>query len=114
MTAARHTVAGLETYIEAEPTRAVLLLVSELVTNAILHGGADATSGLCLELSVSPKTVRVEVRDPGGGLPIEPNQAPDREGGWGLVLLDRMADRWGVKPEPEHTIWFEIDRPPER
>jgi anti-sigma regulatory factor (Ser/Thr protein kinase) len=110
VTAARRTVAGLDAYLEAESTEAVLLLVSELVTNAIVHGGADPTSALALELSVSPQTIRVEVRDPGDGVSLEPVNDPDREGGWGLVLLERLADRWGVEPNRQHTIWFEIDR----
>jgi anti-sigma regulatory factor (Ser/Thr protein kinase) len=111
VTAARRAVAGLDTYLEADATKAVLLLVSELVTNAILHGGADATSGLSLELKVAPRTVRVEVRDPGDGFPLEPTKDPDRDGGWGLLLLERLADRWGIESAPQHTIWFEIDRP---
>lgn len=52
--AARQTVAGLSSYIHAEALNSVLLLVSELVTNAIRHGGADAASSLQLELTVKP------------------------------------------------------------
>jgi anti-sigma regulatory factor (Ser/Thr protein kinase) len=90
----------------------VLLLVSELVTNAIRHGGADAATSLELELAVKPRTIRVEVKDPGEGFPLEPTADPDREGGWGLVLLDHLADRWGIERDLPHTIWFEIDRNP--
>lgn len=89
---------------------AVLLLVSELVTNAILHGGATAADALSLELSVLPDAIRVEVHDPGGGDVVSGAADPDREGGWGLVLLDSIADRWGVESEPEHAVWFELDR----
>jgi anti-sigma regulatory factor (Ser/Thr protein kinase) len=114
VTAARRTVAGLDTYLHRESIHSVLLLVSELVSNAILHGRADATSALQLELAVSPQTVRVEVCDPGDGLPLEPRDDPQREGGWGLLLVERLADRWGVERHPGHTTWFEIDRPASR
>jgi two-component sensor histidine kinase len=114
VTAARRAIAGLEPYLDVESTQAVLLLVSELVTNAILHGGADAANALKLGLSVSGQTIRVTVQDPGGGFPLEPVSEPDREGGWGLVLLEQLADRWGIEDDPDHMIWFEIDRPAAR
>jgi anti-sigma regulatory factor (Ser/Thr protein kinase) len=60
---------------------------------------------------VSPLVVRVEVEDRGPG--FEPRLADDdaeRNSGWGLLLLDRLAARWGVVANSTNTVWFELER----
>ena len=57
------------------------------------------------------KRIRVEVHDSGPG--FEPPEAPPtlyRESGFGLFLVDRIADRWGVSSDGGTTVWFELDR----
>jgi anti-sigma regulatory factor (Ser/Thr protein kinase) len=85
------------------------ILVSELVTNSVRHAGSDLIE---LEARTSPTTVRVEVGDSGPGFdrqdPPEPD--PDRVGGYGLYLVDRLANRWGVERTGGTRVWFEIDR----
>jgi anti-sigma regulatory factor (Ser/Thr protein kinase) len=90
----------------AEPVR---LLVSELVTNSVKHGGAGPRSLIEVVLTASRDKVRVEVADPGPG--FEPQVQPHDCGGFGFLLVDRLADRWGVQSEQGSRVWFEIDRP---
>ena len=86
----------------------VALLVSELVTNRVEHGAAG---DLRLHISApSPRRLRVEVADQGFGFLPKPRQDGRTEpGGWGLQLVERLADRWGVH-EGSTRVWFEIDR----
>jgi anti-sigma regulatory factor (Ser/Thr protein kinase) len=88
------------------------LLVSELVTNSVRH--ADLAPGQRIELRVrvAPGTVRVEVEDPGPGFTPMPRRPGDRrDEGWGLYLVEHIADRWGVVDGPPAVVWFEIDWP---
>jgi anti-sigma regulatory factor (Ser/Thr protein kinase) len=85
-----------------------LLLVSELVTNGVKYGGAGP---LRLEIDASgPRRLCGEVIDQGSGFVPRTRDRPDTEpGGWGLHLVDRLTDRWGVREGSTH-VWFEIDR----
>jgi anti-sigma regulatory factor (Ser/Thr protein kinase) len=88
------------------------LLVTELVTNSVRHAGVDSGDTLRLTVSITRETLRAEVYD--GGNPFEPvaevPQHPTGRG-WGLVMVDRIADRWGVEGDGGKYVWFEIDRP---
>ncbi|GGT17884.1 ATP-binding protein [Streptomyces purpureus] len=84
------------------------LLATELVTNALIHTdhGAEVTA------TVAPDALRVEVRDHVAGLP-GPSHAPyadDGTHGRGLVLLQALADSWGVRPDGAgKVVWFELN-----
>jgi anti-sigma regulatory factor (Ser/Thr protein kinase) len=84
------------------------LLVSELVTNAILYTEAPVS----FSASVSPVRLRVEVGDVSRTLPAL--RSPDgRTGGWGLRLVNQLASRWGAEPSGDgKQVWFELDRVP--
>jgi anti-sigma regulatory factor (Ser/Thr protein kinase) len=88
------------------------LLVSELVTNALRHSGARNGDVIELEVQLSgPGVLRVEVRDPGPGFPPpERIQQDERASGWGLYLLQSLADRWGHARDEKNRVWFEIER----
>jgi anti-sigma regulatory factor (Ser/Thr protein kinase) len=88
----------------------VLLLMTELVTNAVRHAGAAPDRMVRLELRQRRGTVRVAVCDGGPGfVPGATCSRPDETGGWGLVLVDRIADRWAVTRTATGTcVWFEI------
>jgi anti-sigma regulatory factor (Ser/Thr protein kinase) len=89
----------------------VLLLVSELVTNAVRHAGAGPERPLRLQLLRGPRWVVVAVADEGPGFTWRPTSpSPGNEsGGWGLFLVDQIADRWGVeRTTPGSCVWFEI------
>lgn len=87
-------------------TEHAVLLVSELVGNAVRHTGADVFG---LRILRRPGRVRIEVRDPSRALPC---RLPVREmdvSGRGLFLVDLLCDRWGVDLLPRgKTTWFEI------
>ena len=86
-----------------------VLLVSELVTNAVRHQGT--AGGIEMAIAVAGGRVRVEVLDPGNGFP-KPSVSeppPDSLGGRGLLIVDRVASRWGVSSGPSR-VWFELDR----
>jgi anti-sigma regulatory factor (Ser/Thr protein kinase) len=88
------------------------LLVSELVTNSIRHAGE--LSSVRLDISVNEERVRVNVCDAGRGFEpaARPMPAADAASGWGLYLVDRLSDRWGVVQEKDTTVWFEMDVAP--
>ena len=110
--AARHVVAGILPYITHDLWEPLQLLVSELVTNSVLHAGLGPDDTVTVELVADTRCVRVMVRDAGPG--IEPaadvrDPGPDAVGGWGLVLVDRLASRWGTLAGPLSAVWFELD-----
>jgi anti-sigma regulatory factor (Ser/Thr protein kinase) len=88
----------------------VKLLVSELVTNAIKHPPDDG--GIELEVATTSSNVRVVVSDPGSGFskPKVGTPPADQTGGRGLLIVDRLASRWGVTPGRRTQVWFELDR----
>jgi anti-sigma regulatory factor (Ser/Thr protein kinase) len=90
----------------------VLLLVSELVTNAVRHGKPDIVIGV----SVSPERVRVEVHDGSDALPVVPARPPsvERPTGRGLLIVSVTAADWGVERaagQPGKTVWAEVATP---
>jgi anti-sigma regulatory factor (Ser/Thr protein kinase) len=95
----------------------LILLVSELVTNAVVHTGCPAVLRLLLtgmrdDPSGSPAgTVRLEVADSSSRPPAPRHAGGDETGGRGLELVDGLADRWGWDPEGVgKRIWCEVDR----
>jgi anti-sigma regulatory factor (Ser/Thr protein kinase) len=85
----------------------VALLVSELVTNAVVHAKADTV--WLRVLPMPPDDVRVEVTSPGPlwDLPVKPRPGP--VGGFGFFLVQQLARDWGVvKCEKGTQVWFEI------
>jgi anti-sigma regulatory factor (Ser/Thr protein kinase) len=85
------------------------LLVTELIANSVKHAGSDAVG---LKVAVGHRAVLVEVRDEGPGFePAGRTEGQDETSGWGLYLVDRLADRWGVAHEDTSTrVWFELKR----
>jgi anti-sigma regulatory factor (Ser/Thr protein kinase) len=93
--------------ITPERMRDVRLLVSELVTNAVRHAGGEAVR---LVVALSGDVLRIEVHDPGRGFALKaPPDDPLRASGWGLVLVEELADRWGIDHDPRTRVWFEMD-----
>jgi anti-sigma regulatory factor (Ser/Thr protein kinase) len=88
----------------------VKLLVSELVTNAVTHGQAGNGDQVELRVQTSPARVRVEVDDEGSGFDRLLRAPSLRGSGWGLFLVERLSDRWGVSRRDGTCVWFEMDR----
>jgi anti-sigma regulatory factor (Ser/Thr protein kinase) len=82
------------------------LLVSELVTNAIVHG----RSAVRLRVAMLDSTIRVEVNDTSVQAPCLAPSRPCEPGGYGLPLVDSLADQWGyeVIPGQGKRVWFEL------
>ncbi|OLZ54030.1 hypothetical protein AVW11_30830 [Streptomyces amritsarensis] len=87
----------------------VLLCVSELATNALLHG-IPPGRGYRLRMLRYEGTVRVEVHDSGGGRPRVGRGDRSAEGGRGLSLVAAVADRWGIvaRVPPGKAVWCEF------
>ncbi len=84
------------------------LAITELVTNSVRHVRAPSTIEVRADLST--ERLRVEIRDRGAGFTyLDTAPAAEAEGGWGLLIVDRVADRWGFSEKPG-TAWFELDR----
>jgi anti-sigma regulatory factor (Ser/Thr protein kinase) len=91
----------------------LLLLVSEIVTNAVLHSRGPADAPILVTASVTGQKVEVAVIDAGEGFTPTGRPAPrasDRMtvGGYGLYVVDRAASRWGVDREGGTRVWFEL------
>ncbi len=83
-----------------------LLVVSELVTNALLHGGSPVT----LRLELNAGVMRIEVSDPVTDLPVRMQDGDQGMTGRGLRVVDALAAAWGVDLEPTggKTVWAEL------
>jgi anti-sigma regulatory factor (Ser/Thr protein kinase) len=103
---ARDLVTGALGGRDAETVQTVSLVVSELVSNAVLHGSRQGDS-VGIELSVEPGRIRIEVVDFGEG--FDPSQPiTDTSGGYGLHIVESLSREWGVDRGPPHKVWCEL------
>jgi anti-sigma regulatory factor (Ser/Thr protein kinase) len=86
------------------------LLVSEIVTNAVRHAGLHASDRISVSVRHDDGYVVIEVADPGSGFPEGVQTADRATGGWGLLLLDRLSDGWGIDEGPggRTVVWFRV------
>ena len=94
---------------------AVLLLATEVVTNAVRYGKGDITLLVADTGADGAREVRVEVTDANPELPAPPpvnGGFPGAENGRGLHLLDALTASWGATPRSDgKTVWFTVDQP---
>lgn len=103
---ARRELGQLQAELDGPVLDSVRLLVTELVTNAIRHARAPTVE---LSVHLGSACVWVEVANAGGDFPASPRS--DQDSGWGLFLVDRLSDRWGVEDDPgRQRVWFELVR----
>ncbi|MEU0599060.1 ATP-binding protein [Streptomyces sp. NPDC006393] len=89
----------------------VVLCVSELATNALVHGAPPGRGFLLRLLPYDGGGLRVEVHDSGDGVPAvpRPDAGEPGEGGRGLLLVAELADKWGVGGRsPGKVVWCEF------
>lgn len=107
---ARSRLAGAGVGADGPLGETLVLLISELVTNAVVHTGCPAVLRMLLPVPQASGAVRVEVAD-NGSCPPRPRQAEGEDtGGRGLELVSGLADRWGwQRSGGGKLIWCELD-----
>jgi anti-sigma regulatory factor (Ser/Thr protein kinase) len=108
--ARRLACAVAEAYLDEKQFKSFELVVTEVVSNAVRHGGK---LGERIRLAVTPKDgyMCVQVTDAGPGLVPKPGALEaDDDGGFGLFIVEQLTRRWGVTREDNATrVWFELD-----
>jgi anti-sigma regulatory factor (Ser/Thr protein kinase) len=105
---ARRALSRLRADIDPPLMENLRLLVTELVTNSVKHTESD---NVLLRVLVAPSAVWTEVTDEGPGFDPAGTGTPQERSGWGLFLVERLADRWGATHEAGTTkVWFELRR----
>jgi len=87
------------------------LALSEVITNAVRHGGVDRSDPITLSIDRTDRLVNVAVTQT-GAVPERPSvvdmPGPWSTSGYGLGIIDAIADRWGVRIDPP-CVWFELE-----
>jgi anti-sigma regulatory factor (Ser/Thr protein kinase) len=105
---ARRELSKLRADIDPPLMETLRLLVTELVSNSVRHAQSRT---VVLKVLVGRSMVLTEVSDEGPGFDPAATGEPGAESGWGLFLVERLADRWGVKHGTGSTrVWFELQR----
>ena len=106
---ARRALSKLRADIDPPLMETLRLLVTELVSNSVRHARADT---VILKVLVGRTVVLTEVTDEGPGFdPADAGKPGTDDSGWGLFLVERLAQRWGVTQQADATkVWFELRR----
>ncbi|MFE7117966.1 ATP-binding protein [Streptomyces sp. NPDC057654] len=97
-----------------EPAETAVLLLSELVTNAVEHAKASPGREIGTRFGLYEGVLRLEVADANDDLPVPRPAADDDENGRGLALVSALADRWGTCPRRDgigKRVWVELKIP---
>jgi anti-sigma regulatory factor (Ser/Thr protein kinase) len=97
-----------EPFVEESRIADLRLVISEVITNAVRHGGSGE---MLVAVTPKPGYLCVQVTDTGDGFAPRPRAfEPDDDGGFGLFLVERLTRRWGLTREDDNTrVWFEFD-----
>jgi anti-sigma regulatory factor (Ser/Thr protein kinase) len=104
---ARSSLVPLSRTVSPDQLDDLRLVVSELVTNSVVHAGLTDQDAIILSVEVLPSSVRVEVVDGGHGFAGSSGRPPSSLG-WGLPIVDRLADRWGTERTSQTKVWAEF------
>jgi anti-sigma regulatory factor (Ser/Thr protein kinase) len=107
---ARRELSRLRTELDPPVLESARLLITELVTNAVRHARATTIE---VAVAISPRDMRVEVANPGGGFEARPSGPDDSDTSWGLFLVDRLSQQWGVSHDDGtdyQRVWFQLAR----
>jgi anti-sigma regulatory factor (Ser/Thr protein kinase) len=107
VTAARHFVREVLREQPSEVAELAELMASELATNSVRHARSDFEIAIRLG-----EEIRVEVSDAGTGDPARLSPGPEDPSGRGLLIVEAMADDWGVLHSKDgKTVWFTLAGP---
>ena len=99
-------------YVSEDTADTVRLLVSEILTNAVEHGGGDTVQ---ISMAVRPGELYVRIEDASSTAPVRRSAAEDAEDGRGLFLLSTLANAWGAEPSKGgKAVWMPRSLPPRR
>ena len=103
---ARREVTAMCRGLHSDLTTVATLLTSELVTNALQHGTGD----IAMTVGRTPGQLRVEVQDESAEQPVVEHTPLDCDHGRGLLLVETLANSWGVRQWPGHgkSVWFAL------
>ncbi len=104
---ARRSLVPLDRVVPSDRLDDLRVMVSELVTNSVVHSGLKRGDPISLVVKVLPERVRVEVADPGRRFP-DVSKRRRKHGGRGFMIVDRLAERWGTERGSETKVWAEI------
>jgi anti-sigma regulatory factor (Ser/Thr protein kinase) len=99
---ARRLVDAHSTELDPQQRLDAALMVSELVTNAVRHG----IGTISLRIDAEATALRIEVADE-GNVEVAPSPTPGAHGGWGLRIVEQLADDWGVLAGST-KVWFRL------
>ncbi|HZO79913.1 MAG TPA: ATP-binding protein [Solirubrobacteraceae bacterium] len=111
---ARHAVLSrLEHRVADDTAHDIGLVISELVTNSVLHSELSADDTVLMEITVGDDRLAITVTDPGSdSVPRILPRDPARSHGFGLLLVDDISVSWGVRRNPGATqVWCELSLP---
>jgi len=107
--ARERVIALAEPFVAAPRIADLRLVISEVITNAVRHGG---DGDMLVAVTPKPGYLCVQVTDTGDGFAPRPRafEPDDDDGGFGLFLVERLTRRWGLTRENRNTrVWFEFD-----
>lgn len=96
--------------IDGSLAQSLILLVSEVVSNAVRHSDGDPQAPVSLLATFGERAIRVSVTDSGEGFTPRPRDPTRTHDGYGLYLLEKVSDRWGVESRGGTKVWFELAR----
>ena len=96
--------------LDGSLSQSLILLVSEVVSNAVRHSAGHPDAAIELVASFGAETIRVTVTDAGEGFTPRPRDPARTHDGYGLYLLEKVATRWGVQSCGDTKVWFELPR----
>ncbi|ARF73675.1 ATP-binding SpoIIE family protein phosphatase [Streptomyces sp. NPDC012600] len=103
----------LHDWKDPEQVDSAVLMVSEMATNVLVHTDGDALMAAEVSGDRGERRLRVEVADASDELPHKRRPGEMASSGRGLVLMEMLADAWGVDPRGEgKSIWFELYEAP--
>jgi serine/threonine-protein kinase RsbW len=97
-----------ELELDASVFQSLILLVSEVVSNAVQHSAGPPEAPIELVAGFTDETIRITVTDAGRGFTPRPRDPARTQDGYGLYLLEKVAKSWGVDSHGDTKVWFEL------